>query len=163
MALLPAQRHRGDCRKGQSLADASGGSGDIGIEHSDRPFEKDRVNQMDRQDSSPDLQPIEHRLNEKVTFDDTTKYLEVEKTLFHFSFIGNHILVPYLGWSTKLDISMPFKVEFGEAADITTSINMNSEFPEEVDDGRCTMRQGEPEYKGSEDNGENFLHEYPDF
>ena len=140
MDLLPAQRHPDDRRMGQILAGASGGSGDIGIKHSDRPFEKDKVNQMDRRGSSLDLQPIHRRFNEQVTFDETKQYLEVKKTLLHLPLIRNHVLVPYLGGSTKLDISMPFKVEFGEAANITTSINMNSEFPEEVDDGWCTMR-----------------------
>jgi hypothetical protein len=53
------------------------------------------------------------------------KYLEVEETLLHLSFIRNHFLILCPGWSTKSDISMPFEVEFCEATHITTSINMN--------------------------------------
>lgn len=66
-------------------------------------------------------------------------YLEVKKTLLHLSFFRDHSLILHPGWCTKFNIAMPFEVEFCEATDITSSIHMNGEFPEKVDDGWRTI------------------------
>jgi hypothetical protein len=135
---LRSRRRRG-YKEQWSLVGAFGGSEDIGVGHLDQPFEKDKVNQMGRWVSSQDSQPMHHRFNGNLLCNEIIKYLEVKKTLLHLSFIRESFSYPVSGWSTKLDISMPLKVEFCEAAHITTSINMNRKFPEKVDDGWCTV------------------------
>jgi hypothetical protein len=47
----------------------------------------------------------------------------------------------------NLDISVSFKVEFGEATDVATPIHVNSEVTEEINDGGCTLRKGIPEHE----------------
>lgn len=120
--------------------DVSGGSEGIGVGHLDQPFEKDKVNQMGQWVSSQDSRPAHHGFNGNLLCNKAITYLEVKKTLLHLSIIRNHFLILRPGRGTKLDISMPFKVEFCEAAHITTSINMNRKLPEKVNDGWCTVR-----------------------
>lgn len=45
---------------------------------------------------------------------------------------------------------MSFKVELCEATDITAPVDMDRKFTEEVDDGRRTIGQREPQDEGGE-------------
>lgn len=60
---------------------------------------------------------------------------------------------------TDLNVAMPLEIEFSKAADVASSINMDREFTEEVDDGRCTRRKRKPEDKWSQDYGQQFFNE----
>lgn len=57
---------------------------------------------------------------------------------------------------------MPFEIKFSKAADITSSIDMNREFTEEVDDGRCTCGKRKPEDEWRQDHGQQFFNEDQD-
>ena len=52
---------------------------------------------------------------------------------------------------------MPLKIKHGKTADITERIDMDCEFPEEINNGRCTSRQGKPKHEGNKDDGKQFL------
>ena len=65
-------------------------------------------------------------------------YLEIKETFLHFTLIGDHLFVLRLCRSTKFDVAMSFKVELGEAANVASSIHMDREFPEKINDGRST-------------------------
>ena len=57
---------------------------------------------------------------------------------------------------------MPLEVEDGERADVADAVDVDGELAEEVDDGRCTCRQGEPEDKWREDDRQRLLDEHRD-
>jgi hypothetical protein len=54
------------------------------------------------------------------------------------------------------------KETHGERTDVTETVNVHAELPEEVDDGGGGIRKGVPEDEGSEEDGEEFLEEEGD-
>lgn len=61
-----------------------------------------------------------------------------------------------------LDVSMPLEVKHRKATYEPKSVDMDGELAEEVDDGGCAAREGEPEYEGRENDGDNLFHEGED-
>src|SRR5438477_12834090 len=61
-----------------------------------------------------------------------------------------------------LDVSMSFKIEFGEATHVATAINMDSKVTEEINDSGRASREREPEHEWCQHNRQQLMCEDDD-